>query len=85
MDFNALLKKLYPHLIVIATIIALNFVYFAPQFQGKIIEAWDARNSIANHKEVNEFSEQTGKTYYWNNGIFSGKLLLNIVLDILLI
>ncbi len=69
---NKIVKAVLPHLAAIVLFLIVNFAYFAPQFQGQKVEQGDKISNIAMKGELLEFQEKTGKTYYWNNSMFSG-------------
>lgn len=70
---NLILKKVLPHLLALATLFALNAVFFAPQIlEDKKIEAGDAISSTAWSKHVQDHYEETGERTYWNPSMFSG-------------
>ena len=66
------IKKLLPHFIAIIFFIGLSFAYFSPQLEGKRIEQGDIISFTGMRGELDEFSKETGKTYHWNNSMFSG-------------
>jgi hypothetical protein len=66
------LKTLLPHLAAILVFVGITTIYFYPQVEGKVIEQGDIVSHEAMKGEITEFKDKTGKTYNWNNSMFSG-------------
>lgn len=65
-------KKVLPHLSIIALFLIISCVYFAPVFDGKVIQQGDSMKSDAMAKEQGDFFKKTGKYTSWTSSMFSG-------------
>jgi len=61
-----------PHVGVIAGFLLLMFIYFAPVFQGQIIDQHDILQYKGMSSEVAEYRENTGEEILWTNAMFGG-------------
>jgi hypothetical protein len=68
------MTKFLPHIIAIVVMVAINIIYFFPQFQGKVMSRPDAVQSYNMRGEFHEFEKMKGEhqPYYWNNSMFGG-------------
>jgi len=66
------IKKIVPHLLVLAGFVVLSLFYFHPVLQGKEIYQSDIIQYIGMAKEQNDFREQTGEEPYWTDAAFGG-------------
>ncbi len=57
---------------IIVFFIALAFIYFAPQLQGKKINASDNITWIGMSEEIRQFKQETGEETLWTNSMFGG-------------
>lgn len=62
----------YLHAVSLIIIIAVNFLYFLPQFQGKVVQQGDIIQYIGMSKEANDFTQRTGEEALWTNSMFGG-------------
>lgn len=60
------------HFAVIGIFIAICFVYFAPAWQGKILEQGDVIRAKAGQTEIMDFKAKDGKAPLWTNAMFGG-------------
>ena len=67
-----LFKKALPHLVAIATFLILNMIYFYPQLEGKVVQQGDITSYKGMANEMNTYSQKTGETMLWTNGMFGG-------------
>jgi hypothetical protein len=70
---NSLLKKILPHGIAVALILALAFVFFSPYvFDGKVLQQGDIQKADASQAEIQKYYKETGKPVLWTGAYFSG-------------
>lgn len=67
-----LLTKLLPHLFAIAFFSLLTMAYFSPVLKGKELKTHDFSTWRSSAEETIKFKEETGKTSFWTNSMFSG-------------
>jgi len=72
MNFSLLKKQLLPHLMAIAILLAVGFVYFSPVLGGKSLPTHDILQHTGMAHEVNQFKENTGEVSLWTNSMFGG-------------
>jgi Bacterial membrane protein YfhO len=65
-------KKILPHLLVLAGFVILSLAYFNPVLKGKQIFQSDIKQYIGMAKQQNDFRAQTGEETYWTNSAFGG-------------
>ncbi|MBI5218220.1 MAG: YfhO family protein [Bacteroidia bacterium] len=65
-------KQLLPHIVAVVIFLAVSYIYFAPQMQGKTLMQSDMRNYWGMSKEVVDFREATGQEALWTNSMFGG-------------
>jgi hypothetical protein len=69
MDF----KKLMPHFIAIAVLLAVAALFFAPNaFSGKVLPQPDNDKARGMQTEIMQYLDKDGKTPLWTNSAFSG-------------
>lgn len=66
------LKKILPHLLAIAFFSLLTMAYFSPVLKGKELKTHDFSTWRSSAEEIIKFKEETGKTSFWTNSMFSG-------------
>ena len=66
------LKQLLPHLLIIASFLAISYIYFYPVIEGKVIRANDSSVSNYVSKEIRDYRAANGKDPLWTNSLFSG-------------
>ena len=64
------------HVVAILFLLLVNVIYFLPQIEGKVLRQGDLVSSSQGYKAVADYSEEFGKTYYWNPGQFGGMPML---------
>ncbi len=69
---NQSIKKLLPHIIVLAVFIIASLVYFSPVIQGKQIFQSDIMQHNGMAKQQRDYRAQTGQETYWTNSAFGG-------------
>lgn len=72
MSLSTLVKKLRPHLIALAGLLLLSFLYLWPVTAGKSISMTDIQQSVALAREIQEVDQQTGQKPLWTEAAFSG-------------
>ncbi|MBN4085127.1 hypothetical protein JYT89_02160 [Flavobacteriaceae bacterium AH-315-B10] len=65
-------KKMLPHLLILAGFVILSLAYFNPVLKGKQIFQSDIMQYIGMAKQQNDFRAQTGDETYWTNSAFGG-------------
>jgi len=66
------LKKILPHLLVIAGFILILFIYFKPVFENKQLRQHDIVMAKAMQEEIKTHYEKTGHFPLWTNAVFGG-------------
>ncbi|MBV6425564.1 MAG: hypothetical protein KIPDCIKN_00045 [Haliscomenobacter sp.] len=72
MNRQFLFKALTPHLVALAILFALNALFFAPQFQGKVPRQGDIVSWEAASKEIKDYETKTGDQLLWTDAMFGG-------------
>ncbi len=72
MNKKQVISKVWPHLLVLVSFLAIASAYFYPQLQGKKLQQGDIISFQAMRGELEHYEELSGEEYYWNNGMFSG-------------
>lgn len=66
------IKKIYPYLLPVLLIVAVNIFYFLPQFEGKVVRQGDIMQHVGMSKEATDYREKTGEEALWTNSMFGG-------------
>ncbi len=66
------LKKILPHILVLAGFVILSLAYFSPVLKGKQIFQSDIMQYIGMSKQQKDFKAKTGEETYWTNSAFGG-------------
>jgi hypothetical protein len=66
------LKKAMPHLVALAAVLLVIFIYFSPMFGGKVLKQYDVLQWRSTFQEIGEFEKATGERTFWTNSIFGG-------------
>ncbi len=69
---NNLLKSFWPHVVAVASFLAISYTYFYPQLSGQVLNQHDNQMYIGMSKEVNDFRAKTGEEALWTNSMFGG-------------
>lgn len=70
---QGILKKLLPHIIVVAAFFAISIAYFSPLLDGKKIQQGDVINWLGTAKEAIDYREQNdNEEPLWTNSLFGG-------------
>ena len=68
-----LFQKVYPHLIVILLFIAVISFFFAPHWQGKVLQQGDVSSWEGSAREILEYNKQhPGDPALWTWTMFGG-------------
>lgn len=71
--FNTVFKKLYPHLLVILLFIVVISFFFAPHWQGKVLQQGDVSSWEGSAREILEYNKQhPGDPALWTGTLFGG-------------
>ena len=71
--FNTLLKKLYPHLLVILIFIVVISYFFYPHWQGKVIQQGDVSSWQGSAREIIDYNKtHPDDPALWTGTMFSG-------------
>lgn len=65
-------KILLPHIIVVASFLAITLVYFSPVLKGYKLIQGDIKNYKGMSKEIADYREKTGDEALWTNSMFGG-------------
>ncbi len=65
---NPYLKFLVP----LVALLLVNFIYFYPALQGKVLEQYDIKFGYAKGKELREYRAANGEEALWTQSMFSG-------------
>jgi hypothetical protein len=66
------LKKAMPHLVALAAVLLVIFIYFSPMFGGKVLKQYDVLQWRSTFQEIGEFEKATAERTFWTNSIFGG-------------
>ncbi len=66
------IKSYLHYLIPIIGLILVNFLYFYPALQGKVLEQDDIMLGYAKGKEIRDYREANGEEPLWTQAMFSG-------------
>lgn len=66
------LRSATPHVLSIIIILLINFLYFAPQFSGKVVQQGDIVQVRKMAKEINDFNASNEEPTLWTNSMFGG-------------
>ena len=66
------MKKFFPHIVAIISILLINVFYFWPQFEGKVVQQGDIISFMGMSKEARDYQEKTGDPALWTNAMFGG-------------
>lgn len=70
--FTDRLKKLLPHIGVVALFFVMALAYCFPLMQGKVLMQSDIIQSVGMQTEMHEYADKTGEVPLWTNSMFSG-------------
>lgn len=68
-------EKLYailPKALAVVIFIFISAFYFAPQFEGKVLNMHDTQQYVASSQDIREFREEYGTDPQWEGRMFSG-------------
>ena len=72
-DWKAIWKQTWPHLVAIAAFVLLCVVYFAPvAFEDKQLPQGDVQGAVGMGYDARMYHEQTGEYAHWSNAMFGG-------------
>lgn len=67
-----IIKKFIPHLIALLLFAAVSYIYFMPNFNGKVHSESDMFQGNAMSTEIDKYEEVEGTLPLWTNSIFFG-------------
>lgn len=65
-------KNILPHLLILVGFLAISYIYFSPQFSGKVLHQGDIVQFKGSAQEIKDFREKTGEETLWTNSMFGG-------------
>ncbi|GAB5557218.1 MAG: YfhO family protein [Schleiferiaceae bacterium] len=65
-------SKILHFLLPIIGLLIVNFIYFYPALQGKVLEQDDIKLGYAKGKEIRDYREDKGEEPLWTDAMFSG-------------
>lgn len=65
-------KSFLPYLLPLLVILIVNFIYFLPQFEGKMVRQGDIVQYEGMAKESKDYYKKTGEPALWTNSMFGG-------------
>lgn len=65
-------KKLLPHVVIIASMIIITFIYLQPLLEGKRLQQYDITHWKGMSKEIVDYRAKTGEEPLWTNSMFGG-------------
>ncbi len=72
-NWKAIWKQTWPHLVATAAFVLLCVVYFAPEFfENKQLPQGDVTSSIGMGQDARAYHEQSGEYAHWSNAMFGG-------------
>lgn len=81
MNIAKLSKAGLPHLLAIAFFIVVSCLFFAPQFQGKVIQQGDVVSWESASREILDYKAKNGKQLLWTNSMFGGMPAYQIAME----
>ncbi len=65
-------QQIIPHVVCVALFFIITFVFFKPQFDGKVIPQDDVTQYQGMSQELKEYHEKEGLSSAWTGSMFSG-------------
>ncbi|MBC8153404.1 MAG: hypothetical protein H7Z72_10875, partial [Bacteroidetes bacterium] len=72
MKQTSFLTSLRPHLPFVLGLFVLASLFFLPAWQGKVLNQYDARASLAASQEIRQIAKETGRMPIWTDAMFGG-------------
>jgi len=69
---HPLVKWIGPHLLALFLLLAINYVYFLPQFEGKAVLQGDIVSYDGAYVEIGKYWAEKGEQLFWSNAMFGG-------------
>lgn len=67
------IKKILPHLVILAVFFILSVIYFAPAvFDNKGLRQGDVVSYYGMGKDLKDYHDESGEFAYWSNSMFGG-------------
>ncbi|MEN0046915.1 MAG: YfhO family protein [Bacteroidota bacterium] len=67
-----MIKNIVPHLVAVATFVALSVAFFSPQLQGRVLRQGDIVQNRAMANEHRTYQKELGEPILWTNAMFGG-------------
>ena len=74
------MKKLIPHLVIVAVLWILSAIYFLPAMQGKALQQSDIVSWEAMAQEALEYNKTHDDPALWSNSMFGGMPVYQTIL-----
>lgn len=72
MKHNSFLKTALPYLVAFLLFSGIAMIYFAPQYQGKVLSMHDDVQYVGSSQDIREHKAAYGEDPQWAGGMFSG-------------
>ncbi|NDV69675.1 YfhO family protein [Dysgonomonas sp. 25] len=69
---KSLIRRILPHIGAIILFIAITMIYFAPLYQGKVLNQGDRTLFLGSSEELREYYDDEGESSAWTGTVFSG-------------
>ncbi len=73
------IQRILPHLAGIGILLVLIAAFYAPAFQGKVLQQSDNVQAYGMQNEIRDFKEKTGRHVHWTNAAFAGMPVYQIL------
>jgi hypothetical protein len=81
MNWNAILKKALPHIVVVVAFLIISLVYMSPVMKGQTLKQHDVTQHIGASYQGVKYLKETGEYPFWNPWMFSGMPNYMIMID----
>lgn len=72
MNNRKIFMRLLPYLVALGLFIALDMLYFAPQYEGKQLQMHDVTQYQGMSKDILDYKDQYGTDPHWTGNMFGG-------------
>jgi len=81
MNWNAILKKALPHIVIVVAFLLIALIYMSPVMKGQTLKQHDVVQHIGASHQAIKYKEETGKAPFWNPWMFAGMPNYMIMID----